>query len=60
MTEVPKSVVRCMFCNKPMKIDKFGALFTKKEGGMGMSCNETPCIISYIEYHKKEAKSDDR
>ena len=43
--------VKCIYCNEPIHIDKFGGI--KKEG---LFCNNILCLIKLIEENKKEIK----
>lgn len=54
--KIPKNVVRCMFCNEPLKLDTLGCIFPKKGGGVGMCCKELFCAIHFVDYMGDDLK----
>ena len=47
--KIPKNVVRCVYCNKPLKLDNLGAIFKGKKKGISMTCKDIFCLIHFIE-----------
>lgn len=51
--DIPKNVVRCLFCNEPLKIDTLGCIVPRKDVGLGICCNDILCLIEFHRYRRK-------